>query len=187
MRFSLFQINLLWRILDLNLTIKIGVIMKPVWILVADGSKALIFLFKGPKIPFELLDNGKFEHTNEPTRELVTNKRGRTKQSFSSARSAMESPTDPHEHEKFVFSRELASFLYDNIKEYDKLIISAPPKTLGNLREVLHDNVKAKIKGELDKDLTNIPTDKIAQHFTDFLNINDEPKGFDRDLKYGTK
>src|SRR3546814_1718694 len=39
-------------------------------------------------------------------------------------------------------------------KEYDKLIVVAPPRTLGELRKHYHKEVEERLVGEISKDLT---------------------------------
>lgn len=45
--------------------------------------------------------------------------------------------------------------------EYEKLIVVAPPKSLGEMRKHYHKEVAARIVGEIAKDLTGRPTDEI--------------------------
>jgi len=44
------------------------------------------------------------------------------------------------------------------------IIIAAPPRTLADLRRVLHADVKARIVAEVNKDLTNHPVSEIETH-----------------------
>ena len=46
--------------------------------------------------------------------------------------------------------------------EFEKLIIVAPPKTLGELRKHYGKQLSERIAGELAKDLTGHSTDQIA-------------------------
>jgi protein required for attachment to host cells len=46
---------------------------------------------------------------------------------------------------------------------FDKLIVVAPPKTLGELRKHYHKEVEARIAGEVAKDLTNMPVAEIEK------------------------
>jgi protein required for attachment to host cells len=51
---------------------------------------------------------------------------------------------------------------------YDRLVVSAPPKMLGALRDVRPASLTGALLGELDKDLLHTPVDALAEHFTDF-------------------
>ena len=44
------------------------------------------------------------------------------------------------------------------------LIVVAPPKTLAELRNAFHPDVKACIIAEINKDLTKHPLDEIEKH-----------------------
>jgi protein required for attachment to host cells len=49
-------------------------------------------------------------------------------------------------------------------KAYDRLVIVAPPKALGDLRAALSEQVKPHVYAELDKDLVKTPTAELPQH-----------------------
>jgi protein required for attachment to host cells len=54
-------------------------------------------------------------------------------------------------------------------KEFDRLILVAPPKTLGDLRANLSQRASGLVSGELDRDLVNTPVSKLEDHLADFL------------------
>lgn len=62
-----------------------------------------------------------------------------------------------------TFSKVLAERLYERAHngEFDALVIIADPGTLGEVRAVLHDEVRNKIVMELDKTLVNSPVKDI--------------------------
>jgi protein required for attachment to host cells len=80
------------------------------------------------------------------------------------ARSAY-SETDFHQLQKDNFAHEAADMLKKKAlaNEFDKLIVVAPPKTLGELRKHYHKEVEARIAGEVAKDLTNMPVAEIEK------------------------
>jgi len=47
--------------------------------------------------------------------------------------------------------------------EIDKLLIIADPKSLGEMRQHYHTELKSRLVGEIDKTLTGQPLDKIEQ------------------------
>lgn len=157
------------------------------WIMIADGAKAGVYAYQGPHNKLAPVDGGRLQHVNEPSRELVTTKRGRMPDNGPGQRSALERPTDPHEHEKHIFARELAAFLEERLDEFDTLIIAASPNVLGDLRQLLPDTVKAKISAELDKDLTNIPEPELPQHLQDVLNIDANPRQLPKEARYAKR
>ncbi|WP_170920888.1 host attachment protein [Enhydrobacter aerosaccus] len=91
------------------------------------------------------------------TRDIVTDRPGR---SFASARGgvrhAYEPPHDPHKMEKHEFTATLAQTLEDMCGrgEFDRLILVAPSRSLGELRELLSTQVRRMVAHEVPKDLT---------------------------------
>lgn len=152
------------------------------WIAIADGARARFFSYQGVNAP--LKPEGVLDHINEPTRELVTNKRGRVFHSADGTRAAMAHPSDPHEQEKRNFAREVAESLNARAGEIERLILIAPPKMLGELRQLLSARIQEKVSDELDKDLTNIPDDAIAAHLQYVLHINARPQNLPESTPY---
>ena len=74
---------------------------------------------------------------------------------FGQSRSSMEE-IDFHQLEEDRFAAEAADLLKRRAlaHEYEKLIVVAPPKTLGELRKHYHVEVEHRLAGELGKDLT---------------------------------
>jgi len=146
------------------------------YVLVADGTKMLFFRNEGdsefPKLEVET----KREEENPPDREQGTDSPGR---GFVAAgrppseggtrmganhRSAY-SETDFHQLQEDRFAHELADMLKEKAlaNEYEKLIVVAPPKALGELRKHYHKEVESRIAGEVAKDLTNMPVSEIEK------------------------
>jgi protein required for attachment to host cells len=50
--------------------------------------------------------------------------------------------------------------------EVKALIVVAPPKTLAELRDAFHPDVKACVLAEINKDLTKHPIAEIEKHLT---------------------
>jgi protein required for attachment to host cells len=133
-------------------------------VLVGDGQKALFLRNKGNAQRVDLVVERILEQDNPPTREQGTDRPGRSTASFGVARSAMEE-VDWHYLAKERFADELAEALYrhahDNL--FDRLVIIAPPKILGNLRKAFHAEVADRIAAEIPKELTSHPVAEIAR------------------------
>lgn len=138
---------------------------KVTWILIADGTRARILKNDGPGKGIQAAIDGEFHHEAPMTREIGTDRPGRTKESASATRSAMEQP-DWHRFEKEKFAKEMARILEraDQSGAYDRLILVAPPKTLGDLRGALAAPVRRKVTGEIDKDLTPVTMGEMPDH-----------------------
>lgn len=134
------------------------------WVLIADGEKALFLENKTDgQDPFLEVFREE-EQDNPPNREQAANRPGRFNDGPSVHRSAVDD-TDWHELAKDRFAHDLADILYKQAHRgrFDKLVIVAPPNTLGELRQELHQEVTQKVIGEVPKTLTNHPIDEIEK------------------------
>lgn len=149
--------------------------MKPIktWILIADGAQARLVYNDGPGHGVKAASEEILHGRNLPGREINSDRPGRTFDSAGEGRHAKEPPTDPRDNEKQHFLRRLAEVLDNGVKRarYDRLVIVAPPRALGQLRALLSDRVRAKVCGELDKDLIHVPTGELAQHLESVLAV----------------
>jgi len=55
--------------------------------------------------------------------------------------------------------------------EFERLIVAAAPTALGDLRPAFSRGLKETILAELPKDLTNIPSPKLEEHFAELLAV----------------
>ena len=142
--------------------------MKPVksWIVIADGARARIFANDGPGKGLIPLPAETAEHSHKPSREIDADRPGRTHDRLGPGRHAMEPPSDAHRTEKRRFAEALAARLNSKGQagSYDRLILVAPAKTLGDLRSTLSKETLAKVSGELPKDLTHIAEQELPAH-----------------------
>ncbi len=125
------------------------------WVVVADGEKARFLVNVGTANELKLEEARRKEIDNPPTREQGSDKPGR----FDDAgigRSAVDD-TDWHALEKERFAEELAEDLRKETLSgsFSQLVIVAPAKTLGTLRQQLHKETQDCLHTDLDKDLTN--------------------------------
>ncbi|MCQ0987474.1 host attachment family protein [Jiella marina] len=134
------------------------------WLLVADGEKALFLQNMGDgELPNFEIRRVK-EHENPPDRDQGANMPGRMPDASGNHRSAVQD-TDWHELEKERFAIELSDILYKMAHRgrFDKIVLVAPPKILGELRQHLHKEVQSRVVGEIDKDFTNHPVGKMEK------------------------
>ncbi len=142
--------------------------MKPTitWILIADGAHARLFANRGPGKGIEAVEGGVINGDHRPYHELVRDGLGRTFESSGDMRHAITPRTDPHRELKRTSAQHLAEMLDTRLAEkaYDRLVIVAPPKALGDLRAALSAQVKPHVYAELDKDLVKTPTAELPEH-----------------------
>ncbi|MEX3015369.1 host attachment family protein [Gymnodinialimonas hymeniacidonis] len=138
------------------------------WVLVADGEKALFLRNDGDADDPNLSVFREEEQDNPPTRAQGTDKPGRFNDGPQVQRSAVDD-TDWHWLEKERFASDLAEILYKQAHHgrFDRIILCAAPKILGELRRELHQVVTGKVVAEIDLVLTNHPIDEIATRITD--------------------
>lgn len=134
------------------------------FVVVADGRKMLFFRNEGDAEHPNLNVERVREQDNPADRDQSTDRPGRSFSSVGPGRSAYEE-TDFHQLEEDRFAAETAELLKKRAlrNDFDKLIVVAPPKTLGELRKAYHKEVSARIIGEIDKDLTGHPVDEIEK------------------------
>ncbi|WP_424813662.1 host attachment protein [Roseococcus sp. YIM B11640] len=135
------------------------------WVLVCDGAKALMLRNEGDAITPSLRRVDVFEEPAPPTRELGTDRPGRVHASNGTARSATEE-TDLHDQAEADFLGRTAAALDRLVRQegVKHLILAAPPRALGVLREKLSPHVRQILQGEINKDLTGMPLDQIEKH-----------------------
>jgi protein required for attachment to host cells len=138
------------------------------WIVVADGSQAKVFaLGKGGTV--ELLHETARPHP--PSRDLVSDRPGRTFDSAGAGRHAKEPTSDAHDRAEADFIGTVADHLkaaHEN-REFDQLVVIAAPQALGDWRTVCSGPLKQSVTREIPKDATNIPVPEIPK----FLAQND--------------
>lgn len=137
------------------------------WVVVCDGSKALILENTGNAAHPDLRTRQVFEQDNPSTAEQGTDRPGRSHSSVGPGRSAVEQ-TDWHDQAERKFLTGLAARLHLAVHggETKKLIVVAPPRALGVMRENYTPAVKNALREEIDKDLVKLPVDQIERHLT---------------------
>lgn len=132
------------------------------FVVVADGRKMLFFRNDGDAQHPNLVVERKREQDNPSDGDQGTDRPGRSFSSVGPGRSAYEE-TDFHQLEEDRFAAETAELLKKRAlnNEFEKLIIVAPPKTLGELRKHYHKEVESRLIGEIDKSLTGHPVEDI--------------------------
>ena len=135
------------------------------WVIVCDGKKALILENAGDEKFLNLKTKEVQEHADPKTSDLGTDEPGRSFSSVGSGRSAVEQ-TDWHRQEEERFLQKLVSQLDHSVKvgEVKSLVIVAPPRALGVLRQAYSHNLRAAVHAEIDNDLVRLPVHEIENH-----------------------
>jgi protein required for attachment to host cells len=135
------------------------------WVVVCDGAKVLMLENIGDDVFPNLKTRETHGNSNPPTHEQGTDEPGRVFQSVGGARSATEQ-TDWHEQSEHEFLTKLAARLDAAVKagQIKSLIIVAPPRALGVIRNAYTPALRAALRAEIDKDLVRMPVHQIEKH-----------------------
>ena len=143
------------------------------WILVADGARARVLSSdgRGDRLESVLDEEMTGMALGHRTRDLVSDQPGMTKDRMGQGMRRNDPPTEPQRYAKLEFARDVARMLADalNRGEYDRLVICAPPKALGDLRQELSKIVQGRVVGEVNKDLVKSSDDEVREQVSAFL------------------
>jgi protein required for attachment to host cells len=142
------------------------------WVVAADGERALFFHNDGMNQGLEPIPELIERHHIPDTHEMVSDRAGqRTGGPDSAGSGATVQRNDPHEFREKRFIEHLARELNEAAlaKRFDRLIIAAPPRALGNLRKALSKQAAELVAAEYDKDFTKSPAPDLAEHVKEHL------------------
>jgi protein required for attachment to host cells len=131
-------------------------------VLVADGRKSLFLRNEGDEEFLNLVVEGRRAHADLEDREMKTDAPGRAMNQVGGGQSTVDEP-DYHQIEEDRFAADTAALLSRRARNegFGHLIVVAPPRTLGELRQHYDKATEGKIVAEVDKDLVNHPIDKL--------------------------
>ena len=134
------------------------------WVLIADGEKALFLRNDLDEINPDLNVVRIEEQENPADSEQGTDKPGRMQDTGVQQMSSMQE-TDWHQLAKDRFADELAEMLYKYAHKnaFERIVLIAPPRVLGELRDKMHKEVSSRVVADMPKDLTNHPLDKVEK------------------------
>lgn len=133
------------------------------YVLVADGAKMLFFRNEGDAEQPNLQVVTAEEQADQPDGAIKSGPAGRKPGGSELGGGNSAGETDYHRQAEDRFAAEAAERINRAAlaNEFEKLIIVAPAKTLGELRRHYHKEVEGRITAEIAKDLTNHPVDRI--------------------------
>ena len=144
---------------------------KRTMIVVADAGRAHVFVNDSKEGTIEPVQAFENAAVHLRSREIGSDRPGRSVESVGSAHHAEEPRSDPHRLVKAAFAKQMADYVERGAveKQYDHLVLVAPPQMLGDLREVLGENAAAKVTREVAKDLTKIPAAELAARLRELV------------------
>ncbi len=147
--------------------------MKPIrtWILIANGTRARLVLNDGPGHGIKALKGLAFGTEAVSAKDLTGDRQGRVSDSAGPGRHALESKHHPEDLHRQQFLREVVDAIAAkyNAGEFDRLIVVASPKVMGELRAFIPDEIQQTITAEVAKDLTHLENDELIKHLSDVV------------------
>lgn len=141
------------------------------WIVVADGAKARILLYKTHQKGVQQLPDGEFHDSHLSTHDLVTERQPRVHDSVGHARHAIEPRIDPHDQRETQFLGRLAAHLDDAEQrgEFEHLVVVAPATAMGELRKAFSPHLQKRLFAEIVHDYAHQSNDYVYEHIKDSL------------------
>ncbi|RMD88726.1 MAG: host attachment protein [Alphaproteobacteria bacterium] len=144
--------------------------MKPVRTLVVliDDDKMKLLENRGVGKGLQPLEEAEFSRKEAEALEYA-DQPGRSFESVGGMRHAMEPEKSVEEQQRDRWLREAVAHLSGRWakEKFDRLVIAAPPKVLGQLRELLDRPLREALYAEVAKDLVNVPERDLPARFAD--------------------
>lgn len=135
------------------------------WVVVCDGSKALFLQNAGDSKFPNLQTREVLEQKVPPTSAIGSDAPGRSHSSVGYGRSAVEQ-TDFHTQQEEEFLRSIISKLDTAVQggRIKSIILVAPPRAIGVLRQGYTHALKQAVREEVQKDYVMMPVYEIEKH-----------------------
>lgn len=147
--------------------------MKPVWILVADSSRARIFSAENSAA--ELIEIETLLHPQARLHEqqLDSDLPGKANGTMGAGGHNYSDEVSPKEQEEINFSKTVATHLCDELNQnkFDKLFVIAAPSFLGDLRRAFSTRLSKHLVFSLDKNVVSLTPQEIRAHLPLSLSV----------------
>ena len=141
------------------------------WVVLADAGRARIVESPGPGKGLSEIAAFDSPSRHDAARDLGSGRPGRTGDRMGPGRHALEPRHNPKDIATQEFERALVVHLVESAKRkaFDRLVVVAPPKVLGDLREMLDGKIA--IETTLAKDLVSVATHDLEDHLRAVINF----------------
>ncbi|MEE8258260.1 MAG: host attachment protein [Sphingomonadales bacterium] len=142
------------------------VIKRIFWVVVSDGARYWIYSCQRLGGPLKRIAAGASAESQMLTKDIGTERPGRSQGSPKQARHAYANKVDWHDQAEKELAHEVAIMLNQGYarKSFQRLLLISPPKTLGEIRK----GVRLKGLGDdfmdLDKDLTHLSEHELKKY-----------------------
>lgn len=140
--------------------------MLKTWVVVAESGRARIFTIVNQVSPLEEIDSIVDTAARAYERDQVSDRPGRSFDSFGRGRHAMEVEVNPKHQAAIQFAKELSDRLeLARIEsKYEAIVLIASPAFLGVLRQGLGENTKKCITKTISKNLVRNTEGTIREY-----------------------
>jgi len=139
--------------------------MKQTYVLVADGTRARVFVTDRPQGPLREIEDMVHPEGRLHARDLTSDLPGRTHDRAGQGRHSLEEPTDPRRAENQAFAHRIAEYL-KALHEREpgiSLVLVAAPALLGLLRKQIDKTTSNAVEREVDKNLAQLGAAEISK------------------------
>jgi len=143
------------------------------WVLVCDGARGRILVNHGHGTGLSEIESAENAEARKATRELGADRPGRAYESVGDSRHAMVPKADWHRFAKEHFAKEMAAIVNAAALEekFECLVLVAPPRVLGDLRQALNAQAGGRVAGEIGKDLTQTSIQDLNPYLEDLVRL----------------
>lgn len=145
---------------------------KPVtWIVVADAGRATFYETTGGLAAEPWKQRHAMMAPLPPSRDIDSDRPGRSFDSGGEGRHAMEPPTDPHRHAKETFAHEVVQALDEarRHQQFQELVVVAAPTFLGDLRSMMPEQLRTRVRHEINKDYSKLPEPELRKRIRESI------------------
>ena len=137
--------------------------VRPLWVICLDHQRARLFQAEGQDWRLTALPDANRDAPLPPSRDLGSDRPGRTFESVGGQHHAVEPHSDLHRLAGARFVAQVAKDLLQATEDqrFDRLILVAPPRAMGELRQALDSRVSSRVVAEVTADLTQQTTAQL--------------------------
>lgn len=141
------------------------------WVVVASAARVRLFEVAGLHETWKEIADLLNAEDRLSRQDFTTDKPGRVINTARGQRHTMEPTVDPKERAAAQFAQDVARRLEAGLyeKQCERLIVVAPPRFLGLLREKMSDALLAAVQHEVHKDLTREDAVSLQAHVAELL------------------
>jgi protein required for attachment to host cells len=143
------------------------------WIVVADATRAKFYRQRRPGAALDQPLDHDFVGSHTKPSAVGDDRPGRVHERRGNVRHAMEPGTDRKRINLREFAVDLAAELTRAVdaNELDHIVLVAPSRMLGELREALDSRVAERVIGEVCKDLSKLKDHELPAHLSHVLHF----------------